>query len=103
MELELRSGDTACDASGSTRLIVLHLPTLNQLRLPLNLFQLDDGPLFRGEGLDLRFQIREEVTLRPDQRSEEIFVVVKPSVLSRCGLDLLRVDYDSKLELGTKK
>jgi len=75
--------DTASGASHSTRLIILHLSTLNQFRLPLNLLKLDDGPLFRSEPFHLRFQIREEVALRPNQRSEEMFVVVKPPVLSR--------------------
>ena len=55
MELEYQSGDTAYGASSSTRLIVLHLSTLNQLRLSLNLLKLDDGPLFRSEPLNLHF------------------------------------------------
>ena len=60
----------------SPHLIVLHLTALNQLRLLLNFLKLDYGPLFRCELFNLRFQICKEVTLRPDQRSEEIFVVV---------------------------
>ena len=83
MELEHQSGNTAYNASGSTRLIVLHLPTLDQLRLLLNILKLDDGPLFRSEAFDLRFQSREEVTLRSDQRREEMFVVMEPPVLGR--------------------
>ena len=86
-------------ASGSSHLIALHLSTLNQLRLLLNLLKLDNGPLFRSEAFNGRFQIRKEVTLRSDQWSEEIFVVVKPSALGRYGMYLLRVDHYSELDL----
>jgi hypothetical protein len=52
MELKHWSGDNAHALSGSPHLIVLHLSTLNQLRLLLNLLKLDNGPLFRSEILN---------------------------------------------------
>lgn len=75
--------------SSSTHLIILHLSTFNQLRLVLNLYELDDGPFFRSEPLDLNFQICEEVALGSDQWGKQVFIVVEPSVLSGCGLHLL--------------
>lgn len=104
MELEHQSGaHRAQQRLTSTHLIILHLSTPNQLWLLLDLFKFDDGPPFRSEAFNLRFQIREEVTLCADQRREEMFVVVEPSMLSGCGLHLLRVYHYSKLILRAEE
>ena len=80
-------------------LIILHLATLNQLGLLLNLLERNDRPLLRTEAPHLRLQVREKITLGPDQQNEQMFVVVNPSVLSGYGLHFLRVDHYSELEL----
>lgn len=99
LKLERQSVKAAHNTSSPTRLIVLHLPTLNQLRLLLDLLKLDDGPFVRSKAFNFRFQICEEVALRSDQRGEEMLVVVEPSMLSRYGLHFPRVNHYSELDL----